>query len=512
MINLQQKSLAELGAFQHQTAMQLSEENRSAEPYENGTLHHRSPNHGIAGGGGESPRNGSLLKKATANGDLSAHLTNPNTITTNNTAATTVVNMNMNTKTPMMTATTTTLIANGNALCLGVNGTHPTGNNNNNCSGQLDSKMAAEVEENNNNNNNNKWSSVRRLLAGVTLTLISAFFFSVTTVIVKFVTDIKPSQMALFRYLGIIILSFPVVLESKEPWFGENNWWWRLWMLLRGVSGCTSLFFRYSAVTYISLADTTIIILSMPVFVFIFARIFLGEQFGRYHILAFLLSLVGIAFASKVDFLFKSGENLASHLGGNESIWNLTSTTTSTTTMGTTLATTMAHESGDGISLHNRLIGTMYACGAMVAGSLVYVMVRKMRKTHQSVILFNFALVAILEMTLINVVFYDFKLPTTGYSAYLVSILAILSFYGQMLLTKAIQIEEAGVVSVVRVSGEAFFAFVFQIIIFKEMPDWYSIVGAVLVLSSVFLLSFRKYVLSLPDDSPTKKRFSFLAI
>ncbi len=77
-----------------------------------------------------------------------------------------------------------------------------------------------------------------------------------------------------------------------------------------------------------------------------------------------------------------------------------------------------------------------------------------MRKTHQSVILFNFALVAILEMTLINVVFYDFKLPTTGYSAYLVSILAILSFYGQMLLTKAIQIEEAGVVSVVRVSGE----------------------------------------------------------
>lgn len=410
MINLQQKSLAELGAFQHQTAMQLSEENRSAEPYENGTLHHRSPNHGIAGGGGESPRNGSLLKKATANGDLSAHLTSPNTITTNNTAATTVVNMNMNmnTKTPM---TTTTLIANGNALCLGVNGTHPTGNNNNNCSSQLDSKMAAEAEENN-NNNNNKWSSVRRLLAGVTLTLISAFFFSVTTVIVKFVTDIKPSQMALFRYLGeccwcclctfsfnqpfrtketnvfvcslflfltpgIIILSFPVVLESKEPWFGENNWWWRLWMLLRGVSGCTSLFFRYSAVTYISLADTTIIILSMPVFVFIFARIFLGEQFGRYHILAFLLSLVGIAFASKVDFLFKSGENLASHLGGNESIWNLTSTTTSTTTMGTTLATTMAHESGDGISLHNRLIGTMYACGAMVAGSLVYVMVRK---------------------------------------------------------------------------------------------------------------------------------------
>lgn len=47
-----------------------------------------------------------------------------------------------------------------------------------------------------------KWSHVRRLLAGVSLTILSALCFSITTVIVKFVTDIKPSQMALFRYLG----------------------------------------------------------------------------------------------------------------------------------------------------------------------------------------------------------------------------------------------------------------------------------------------------------------------
>ena len=57
-------------------------------------------------------------------------------------------------------------------------------------------------------------------------------------------------------------------------------------------------------------------------------------------------------------------------------------------------------------------------------------------------------------MLIINYIFYDFHLPTTGYSAYLITVLAVFSFYGQMLLTKAIQVEEAGVVSVVRVSGE----------------------------------------------------------
>jgi len=42
------------------------------------------------------------------------------------------------------------------------------------------------------------------------------------------------------------------------------------------------------------------------------------------------------------------------------------------------------------------------------------------------------------------------------------------------------------------------------------MPDQYTIAGAVLVLTSVFLLSYRKYILSLPDDAPLKKKLHWL--
>ena len=36
-------------------------------------------------------------------------------------------------------------------------------------------------------------------------------------------------------------------------------------------------------------------------------------------------------------------------------------------------------------------------------------------------------------------------------------------------------------------------------------------IGAILVLSAVFLLSFRKYIIGLPDNHPMRIRFAFLS-
>lgn len=57
-------------------------------------------------------------------------------------------------------------------------------------------------------------------------------------------------------------------------------------------------------------------------------------------------------------------------------------------------------------------------------------------------------------MIIIDYVFFGFKLPTNGYSPYIIFLIGIFSFYAQLLLTRALQIEEAGVVSVIRTSGE----------------------------------------------------------
>lgn len=48
----------------------------------------------------------------------------------------------------------------------------------------------------------------------------------------------------------------------------------------------------------------------------------------------------------------------------------------------------------------------------------------------------------------------SFALPLEGYTPYLLIALGGLSFYAQVLLTKATQMEEAGIVSVVKGSAE----------------------------------------------------------
>lgn len=133
-----------------------------------------------------------------------------------------------------------------------------------------------------------------------------------------------------------------------------------------------------------------------------------------------------------------------------------------------------------------------------------------MTRVHYSVILFNFSLVAIMEMLAISLLFSNFTLPTNGYTPYMIFALALLSYYAQILLTKALQIEEAGIISLIRGSTETIFSFAADIIIFGNKPDQYSIIGAVLVFFSVILLTFRTFIINLPIEDTCRQRFNFL--
>lgn len=50
--------------------------------------------------------------------------------------------------------------------------------------------------------------NVLKTMKGITLAFISALFFSITTVIVKYVSDVHPGEMAFFRFLGNNIFLF----------------------------------------------------------------------------------------------------------------------------------------------------------------------------------------------------------------------------------------------------------------------------------------------------------------
>ena len=215
----------------------------------------------------------------------------------------------------------------------------------------------------------------------------------------------------------------------------------------------------------------------MPVFVCIFGRLFLKEACGIFHVIALSVTLIGIAFTSKLDVIFGSSDEQASLKG---------------------------------IDRQGELYGLMCGMGAALVGSSTYILVRKVKHLPHSTILFNFSWVALTESLVLTYTVHDgLQLPTDPIVPWLMVLLGILSFYGQMLLTRALQAEEAALVSVTRSAAEVFFAFLFQIMFFQQIPSWYAIIGAVLVTTSVMLTSMRKWIVTLPASHWAYRCFWF---
>nr|XP_037289332.1 solute carrier family 35 member G1-like [Rhipicephalus microplus] len=305
------------------------------------------------------------------------------------------------------------------------------------------------------------------LYKGLAFSSLSSFFFSICTVIVKRLNYISAAELAVVRFLGILVFTAPLVVLSRESALGPRGV--RRLLVLRGLLGATSLFLRFYAIHYMPIADASVIIFSVPVFVSALAKLFLKEPCGFFHVAAVMVTLVGLALITKVPLLF----------------------------------------GGDQGPVQAR--GVIAALSSTVFGASVYIVVRKVKGVHHSVIMFNFGWVAILETATISLLTVgQLELPRCGVDRWLLVVLGAFSFGGQVLLTRALQLEQAGPVSVVRSAADIVFVFVWQVAFFGEVPDRYTMSGAVLVTACVLLTGLRKWALTLPDSSATRARLAWL--
>lgn len=334
--------------------------------------------------------------------------------------------------------------------------------------GQFNDKTPNEVESQ--QNATDETQKKYKLYKGIFFSSLSSIFFSLSSVIVKYMKELHPGQLATLRFLGILVFTMPVVAYSQEPVFGPKKV--RHYLIIRGIVGATSLFLRFLAFRYLPIADASVIVFSIPVFVAIFARIFLKEPCGIFHVIAIFLTLLGIFLITKMPLVIANRMEYST-----EQLW-----------------------------------GVVAAVGSTFFGSSVYVVIRKIKSLHHSVIMFNFGWVAIVETVILTAAIGNFGLPNCGLNQWLVILLGIFSFCGQTLLTLALQNEHAAPVSIVRASVDIVLAFFWQILFFHEMPDAYSISGAALVSFCVVMISFRKWILSLSEDSTLRKKLFFLTL
>ena len=119
----------------------------------------------------------------------------------------------------------------------------------------------------------------------------ASLFFSIMTVCVKKIDSIIPIyELVFFRsFISLLITSFIIRRKDINPW-GNN----KPLLILRGILGTIALVCIFYAIRNMPLNLSTVIQYTYPIFISIFAGIFINEQITKGIILALITGWLGI--------------------------------------------------------------------------------------------------------------------------------------------------------------------------------------------------------------------------
>ncbi|CAL1297643.1 unnamed protein product [Larinioides sclopetarius] len=309
------------------------------------------------------------------------------------------------------------------------------------------------------------------LFRGLVFALFSGISFSIVSVIVKEMENLHPGQLALYRFISTFILSMPETAKTGQNPLGPPRL--RFFLILRGVFGGFGYFMNFIAFRYLSMSEASVIVFSTPVIVTIFARIIFKEPCNIFQSISVIVTVLGIVFTTK----------LPTHLNEKQ----------------------IAYSS-------EKIYGLVAAIFSLFCISAMHLITRKIRIVHQSIITFNYSWVGTLGTAFLTAVLGNFKWHLCGIQSIYILLLALFSYSGLTFLVLALQCEYAGPVSTVRAAADIGLAFVWQIFIFHDIPDFYGIMGAILVLVSIIFISLGKWLNSLEGRFFSCKKFKCWAM
>ncbi|XP_037661261.1 solute carrier family 35 member G1 [Choloepus didactylus] len=290
---------------------------------------------------------------------------------------------------------------------------------------------------------------------GLFYTLLSAFLLSVGSLFVKKLQDIHAVEISAFRCMFQMVFILPCLIYRKTGFIGPKSQ--RIFLIFRGVFGSTAMILLYYAFQETSLADATVITFSSPVFTSIFAWLFLKEKYSPWDALFTIFTITGVILIVRPPFLFGS-------------------------------STSETKE-----SYPNHLKGTFAAIGHAICAALTLVVLRKMGKSVDYFLtVWYYVIVGLIESTIVLFVLGEWSLPNCGLDRLFLILIGLFGLGGQVFLTKALQIEKAGPVAIMK-TMDVVFAFTFQILFFHDIPTWWTVGGALCVVASSTGAAVRKW-------------------
>lgn len=228
---------------------------------------------------------------------------------------------------------------------------------------------------------------------GILLATLSSLFFSLCSVIVKWMVHVDPMELAVCRFVGVLLPVIPILIWKNEPVFPPGK---RVMLFLRSFVGTTGLMLSFYSFRHMPLADASVIVFSVPVFVAIFAYVFLREPCGLFNVVTIILTLLGVILITRPTFLF--GNTLPAFASEDEKF--------------------------------NNGWGAAAAFGATLFGANAYVLLRALKSLHFAVVMANFGTFALVQTVTISWYLGELCWPQCGLERLLMIALAIFSFIG----------------------------------------------------------------------------------
>ena len=275
---------------------------------------------------------------------------------------------------------------------------------------------------------------------GVKLAILSSLIFSIMNAMVKAVSLDLPAAEIMFFRSGIGTAIVVVLMKKSGIAFSKKG---IPILLVRGGFGALYLLCYFFTLSKIPLADASILAHLSTIFVVLFSVFFLKEKISKKTITIMLLTLIGVVLLIK-PFDYSSFSIYAS-VG---------------------------------------VLSAFFAAGASTS-------IRYLTKRHHSYEIIFYFLVTGLIIS-IPLMWDQFVIPSIKEFFFLMCI-GVVSLIGQIFLTQAFIHANIVVVEVTRYIGIVFNAF-WGFLFWFEIPDVYTLIGGIFIITSCILLSQKKVI------------------
>lgn len=297
----------------------------------------------------------------------------------------------------------------------------------------------------------NRFEDKHRHIICYVYALSATVFWTTTDFLVKALPRQTSSQILFFRSLEMFGLTILMMDLKKMDYYFPGTTINRM-LFSRGILGSLGMSLNFYGVKQVPVSEAQVISQTSPAIVGIFAVIFLKEKYTLTQFLGVLFCFCGVIFVVKPDFLFHLDQEQREE--SNYKFFGM-------------------------IAL---LTGTIFTASTQI-------LVKKIvAKTNEGVPTLYFAAIASMFSPIISL--YQGFNPFSPYELLILLLIGTLSSFGQVLRNKAYILGNPGRISIMSYFGILYSMFV-DVFIIGSILDFYSVIGAVFIFSSLFVFLYR---------------------